>query len=98
MLSLRELVFETAEHVCPTEQIQESIKWGQPSYTCPRGSAVRMHWNEKDTEHYRMFFHCQTKLIETFRVLYPQQFHYEGNRAIRFRLVAEIDRECLGHL
>lgn len=32
-----------------------------------------------------MYFHCQTSLVETFRTLFPDDFMFEGNRAIVFR-------------
>ena len=31
-----------------------------------------------------MYFNCQTNLIETFRSLFPNDFRFEGNRAIVF--------------
>jgi hypothetical protein len=96
MLSLRELVFATAEKVGAADDLQETLKWGEPSYVCSRGSTIRMNWKVKDPEHYRLFFHCQTNLIETFRALYPESFHYEGNRAVRFRLADQPDLQQLG--
>ena len=31
-----------------------------------------------------MYFHCQTKLVETFRMLFANELKFEGNRAIVF--------------
>lgn len=97
MLSLRELVYAAAKEVGIFQDLQETLKWGEPSYVCPRGSTVRMGWQEKNPNHYGLFFHCQTSLVETFRSLYPEQFDFEGNRAIRFALTDEPDQERLKH-
>ena len=37
---------------------------------------VRMHWKPSDGDHYRMYFHCQTNLVATFRELYPTELRY----------------------
>lgn len=97
MLSLREAVFEAAGELGISEQLHETVKWGEPSYESPRGSTIRMDWKEKDPQHYRLYFHCQTKLIETFRELYPDSFEFEGNRAIRFQLTDQPDFHRLKH-
>jgi hypothetical protein len=31
-----------------------------------------------------MYFHCKTKLVDTFRELYNDTFNFSGNRAIIF--------------
>ena len=33
---------------------------------------------------YAMYFHCQTNLVEMFRSLFPNDFAFDGNRAILF--------------
>lgn len=91
LLALRELIFEAAERIGVDGQLQECICWGEPSYLCKDGSAVRMNWKSKDAKNYRMLFHRQTTLVETFRLRYASTFHFEGNRAIRFSLEEEPD-------
>ena len=31
-----------------------------------------------------MYFNCNTKLVDTFKEVYPDTFSYAGNRAINF--------------
>ena len=97
MLAIRDLVFTTAQKMGLEKDLVESLKWGEPSYSCSKGATVRMDWKEKDSENYRIFFNCQTILVETFRELYPHDFHYEGNRAIRVPMASEPDLEKLAH-
>jgi hypothetical protein len=97
MLALRDLVYSTAQRLGISDQLHESLKWGEPSYLTKVGSTVRMHWKESDSEYFRVFFHCQTTLISTFREVYPSDFDFEGNRAIRFRVGDDIDLARLGH-
>lgn len=84
LLVLRDLIFEVVSEnkdiVC-----HETIKWGEPSYIAKNGSTIRIAWNAKRPDVYGIYFNCQTKLIETFKVLFDEQFNYEGNRAIVFK-------------
>lgn len=66
MLALRELIFETAEEVGVMEKLEETLKWGEPSYVCPTGSTFRIDWKKETPEYYWMFFHCQSLLVPTF--------------------------------
>ena len=79
LLILRQLIFECAE-----SEIEETLKWGEPSYLSAKGSTIRMDYKEKAKKQYALYFNCQTKLIDTFKELYPTEFQYEGNRAMVF--------------
>lgn len=96
MLALRDLVYSSAQKLGAVNGLSESLKWGEPSYKSGCGSALRLHWKESDPDFGRVFFHCQTCLVETFRELYPDVFEFEGNRAIKLRLGGEIDLASLG--
>lgn len=78
---LRELIITIAKSLGKHEQLDETLKWGEPAYLVPSGTAVRMDWKADTPEHIKLLFHCQTKLIDTFRQVYPD-LNYEGNRAI----------------
>ena len=77
--------------------VTESLKWGEPSFQVKSGSTVRMDWKPSDPDHYCVFFHCQSRLVETFRELYGDVFTFEGNRAIVFRLDDEVPEDALKH-
>ena len=80
---LRSLIYEVAQEI-RNLQIEETLKWGEPSYTSPIGSPIRIDWKEQSPEKISLFFNCNTLLIATFRDRYPDTFHFAGNREIYF--------------
>lgn len=99
MQFLRELVIETAEETAGVDELEETLKWGEPSFITKSGSTLRMDWKEKTPDQYAMYFQCTSRLVETFRMVFDQKFQYEGNRAVVFQLnqkiaVAEL-KECI---
>ena len=96
LLELRELIFDTAREENITE-IEESLKWGQPSYKSKNGSTIRFDGKEKTPTYYYLYFHCQSSLIETFKLLYRDELSFEGNRAIRMQLENALPVDALKH-
>ena len=96
MLFLRSLIFELAESL-KLGQVEETLKWDEPSYLVKTGSPVRIDWKAKDPSHYFLFFHCQTRLIDTFRELYAEQLAFQGNRAIVLALNSQLPETCIRH-
>jgi hypothetical protein len=85
LLALRRLIFETAKVTTGVGTLEETLKWGQPSYLTPEtksGSTIRIDRVKATPGQYAVYFHCQTDLVETFRELYPTELSYGGNRCI----------------
>ena len=78
---LRTLIFDVAKEL-DIDDIEESLKWGEPCYSAKTGSPIRMDWKLKTPEYYYLFFNCQTKLVDTYRELYTDTLECQGNRAI----------------
>ena len=97
MLQLRETVLKTASGIDGLQKIEETLKWGEPSYLTKHGSTVRMDWKEKNPEHIAVYFKCTSKLVSTFKSLYKDKFNFEGNRAIVFQLKDKIPVKELKH-
>ncbi|UTF60087.1 DUF1801 domain-containing protein [Gilvimarinus sp. DA14] len=96
LLAIRSLIFSLAvEHKLAA--VDESLKWGEASYLVKGGTAIRIDWKEQTPQQVKVLFHCQTKLIETFREVYPGEFIYEGNRAMGIALSADIQKLPLAH-
>lgn len=99
MQFLRELVIETAEETKGIKELEETLKWGEPSFVTKNGSTLRMDWKEKSPDQYAMYFQCSSRLVDTFRLLYDNKFQFEGNRAIVFQLNQKIPidelKECI---
>src|SRR3954463_8071580 len=70
LLALRRLIFETARTTPGVGALQETLKWGQPSYLTAEtksGSTVRIDQVKSAPDCYAIYFHCQTDLVATFR-------------------------------
>lgn len=113
LLALRELVFEVAGAHEKIGEIEEALKWGQPSFLTKTGSTIRLDQiksdkikdsekgSEKDSEDVSprivMYFICTTHLVDRFSEIYPDTFSYEGGRAIHFEIGKPFDIDALKH-
>ena len=95
MQRLRELVIETAEETGTITSLEETLKWGEPSFVTKNGSTLRMDWKPRAPDQYAMYFQCSTRLVEAFRLVFDHKFQFEGNRAIVFLLDEKIAEEEL---
>ena len=90
LLFLRQLILETASEISSVGEVEETLKWGEPSYVTKTGSTIRIDWKKSNPEQYAMYFHCRTTLVDTFKELHRDQLVFEGNRAIVFNENEEI--------
>ena len=97
MIALRKLVIETAKETEGITKLEETLKWGEPSYLTKNGSTIRMDWKSKSPSQYAMYFQCTSRLVETFRIMFKNTLSFEGKRAIVFRLEDKIPTEELKH-
>ena len=95
MQQLRELIIETAEETQEISSLEETLKWGEPSFITKQGSTLRIDWKPKSPDQYAMYFQCTTRLVDTFRLVFDNTFQYEGKRAIIFQLNQKIPIEEL---
>lgn len=96
LMQVRALLYEVAAEENLGE-IEETLKWGEPSYLSRHGSTIRLGWKQSEPELYCVYFHCQTKLVETFRELYGDEMTYQGNRAIEFHIDKPLAEHPLKH-
>lgn len=97
MMLLRQLVLNTASESEGVGALVETLKWGEPSYLTKSGSTIRMDWKNSTPNQYALYFHCKTKLIDTFKELYGDRLKFEGNRAIVFHQNDEIALDEVRH-
>ena len=90
MLFLRALIVESAKEINEITQLEETLKWGEPSFLTKTGSTIRMDWKPKTPQQYAMYFQCTSRLVETFKILFKNTFHFEGKRALVFQLEDEV--------
>jgi len=100
LLRLRDLIFETAAETEGVGAIEETLKWGQPSYLTPEtksGSTIRIDRHKSGDGRYAMFVHCQTHLVDTFREIFRDALAYEGNRAVVLDAGDDLPGDALRH-
>jgi len=102
LLKLRELIFQTGARLAEVGEIEETLKWGQPSYLTSEtksGTTIRIDAMAKEPGRYAMYFHCQTSVIETVKNRFGDTFEYQGNRALVFSEAEGLPekelRECI---
>ncbi|MEH2558965.1 hypothetical protein V1286_006494 [Bradyrhizobium algeriense] len=99
LLALRRLIFDTADTTEGVGALDETLKWGQPSYLTNEsksGSTIRIDQVKAEAGQYAVYFHCQTDLVETFRELYPE-LRYGGNRSILLDAGEKLPEAALRH-
>ena len=85
-MTLRDLIFETAEKTPGVGALDETLKWSQPAYLTSEtksGSTIRLGLPKQGG--FAIYTHCQTSILSDFRNVFPDDFVYDGNRAIQFR-------------
>ncbi len=96
---LRDLIIASASEIDSIQEIEETLKWGEPSYLVKKGSTIRMDWKPRAPNQYALYFNCNTRLVETFKMVFGDLFNYEKNRAILFDMDDEIPskelKECV---
>ena len=93
LLALRSLIIETAGEIEGISKLEETLKWGEPSYLAKNGSTLRIDWKSKKPEEYAMYFKCTSRLVDTFKLVFKDRFTYEGNRAIVFGINETIPKK-----
>lgn len=99
LLFLRELIFQVAEENDEIGKIDETLKWGDPSYltTAPKsGTTIRFSRVRAFDTKFAISIHCQTSLMSDFKELYPA-LEYEGNRSIIFDVTTAFSLEAVRH-
>lgn len=80
LLRMRDLIFAAAS-ATDTLPLAETLKWGQPAYLPARRAGTTLRLGA-EAGHPALFLHCQTDLVSRYRVLFPDEFSYSGNRAV----------------
>ncbi len=87
LMNLRRIILETASAISIIRGIEETLKWGEPSYVVmpPRlGSTVRIDWKASRENEYAMYFKCTANIVPSFKDRFEGLFNFGGNRSIIF--------------
>lgn len=96
--ALRTLIYATARRTPGVGSLEETLKWGQPSYlttATKSGSTIRLDAVRAVPGRYALYVHCQTTLLATFREKFGAAFSYEGNRALLFDAATPVPEQEL---
>lgn len=99
LYTLRQIILDTADEIESIKTLEETLKWGEPSYLAKKGSTLRIDWKPKKPDQYAMYFKCTSKLVNTFKEVYGDLFRYETTRALVFSFDEDIPtaeiKECI---
>jgi transposase len=96
LLELRQLILETAAKIESVGEIEETLKWGEPSYLTPKsksGSTIRIAWKETKKNQYSIFFKCTANLVPAMKERFPDRFTFGGKRSIDFKLNEKVPKK-----
>ena len=97
LLSLRKLILDVAAELTGSGDLEETLKWGEPSYLVRGGSTIRLGWKETSPDSYAIYFNCNSKLVDSFKQVYPDVLEYSGNRAIVFHRANPVPVQAVRH-
>ena len=96
IVRIRRLIYEVAKNDHLGE-ITESLKWGELSYLTKQGSPIRIDWKPPSPHTISIYFNCKTRLVETFREIYPETFEFKGNRELILVMSESLPEKELKH-
>lgn len=73
-----------------------TLKWGELAFVAKSASTIRIAWSDKNPDKCSLYFNCNSKLVDTFRSVYPE-LHYVGNREIVLDPDQSLPRASLRH-
>jgi hypothetical protein len=100
LMRLRHLIFETAAELEDVGPLEETLKWGQPSYLTKQsksGTTIRVDQIKSKPRQYCMMVHCQTSLVATYREFYSEVLRFDGKRCIEFDVEMDPPEDALRH-
>lgn len=98
LLSLRRLIYETADALTAVGPLTETLKWGEPAYlteASKSGSTIRLGWKRASPNRVALYFNCKTTLVEGFRAQFADELTFEGNRAILVPITGPLPEKAL---
>ncbi|MGI9315704.1 MAG: DUF1801 domain-containing protein [bacterium] len=100
LMQLRALILDVAATTEGVGKLEETLKWGEPAYLTSEtgsGTTIRIDWKSKKPDQIAMYFNCRTNLVSIYRSLFPDDFRFEGNRAIVLGLGQSLPENELRH-
>jgi uncharacterized protein DUF1801 len=100
LLELRSIIVEIAEQNDDVGVLEETLKWGQPSYLTIRpktGTTIRIDRDKSDNGDYAFYVNCQSSLVSEWRALFPHLI-FGGDRSVHFRINGRFPKEEISQM
>ncbi|MES0882071.1 DUF1801 domain-containing protein [Roseibium sp. SCP14] len=100
LATLRQIILETAEENAEVGELEETLKWGQPSYLTVRpksGTTVRIDRDKSALGDYALYVNCQSSLVSDWRTLFPE-LAFGGDRSVHFKLEEPFPEQAVRHM
>jgi hypothetical protein len=97
---LRARIFDVAKATHGVGELEETLKWGEPAYLTANsksGTTIRICTVRNRPGHVAMYVNCKTTLLDSFRALYPDEFKFDGGRALIFDAAEKLPDAPLDH-
>ncbi|MGH1463908.1 MAG: DUF1801 domain-containing protein [Cognatishimia sp.] len=99
LLKLRDLILTEAQNLPQIGQVQEVLRWGQPSFITPKvKAATPLRLGTHKASSFALFAHCQSSVISDYGLRFPGWDRLDGNRAVLFDDISDIEPFRLGTL
>lgn len=85
LLDIRHMIFTVAADIGDVGPLTETLKWGEPAYLTEvsrSGTTIRLGATREAPQDSALLFNCKTSLIDMFRTAFPDEFKFDGNRAL----------------
>ncbi|THV17538.1 DUF1801 domain-containing protein [Rhizobium rhizophilum] len=79
------MIFTVAAEIGDVGPLTETLKWGEPAYLTEvsrSGTTIRLGATREAPHDSALLFSCKTSLIAMFRTAFPDEFTFDGNRAL----------------
>ena len=97
-LRIRDLIYEVAATLDLAGGLNETLKWGQPSWLPVRkgiGTTVRLAVHDGGA--LGLYVHCQTTLVDEFRATFGDDLAYSGTRAVLLDVHTPLPGDAVRH-
>jgi hypothetical protein len=100
LMFMRALIFDIARKTEGVGELEETLKWGQPSYLTTQsgsGTTIRLDQLAALKGKYEICVHCQTTLVGPFKKQYGDEFTYDANRGLVLDADDDVPLEEMSH-
>jgi hypothetical protein len=98
LLEIRSLIYQLADDIEDIGPLTETLKWGEPAYlteVSESGTTIRLGVTKQQPNDSAVLFNCKTRLVDMFRTAFPEEFIFEGTRALVIPANKALPREPL---